>query len=102
MKATLFAVVLSLFVISLPVFAVPHIVTPTTQYVIKINLNKADVRALTKSFKGIGKKRAEAIVSYREKYGGFKSVAELASIRGLGKSFVRRNLSQLQEVFTVE
>lgn len=107
MKATLFAVVLSLFVVSFHALAVekniqPSTPPPTKQHDNKINLNKADVQALTQSFKGIGKKRAEAIVSYREKHGNYKSVAELADVRGLGKSFVNKNLLQLQEAFAVE
>lgn len=107
MKATLFAVVLSLFVVSFPSFAVeentpPTSSPPTEQQIKKINLNTADVPLLTQSFKGIGKKRAEAIVSYREKQGNFKSVGELAEVRGIGKSFVNKNLPQLQEIFTVE
>ncbi len=107
MKATLFAVVLSLFVVSLPSFAVDENNSSKTlslaeQQVNKINLNTADALTLTQSFKGIGKKRAEAIVGYREKHGNFKSVAELADVRGIGKSFVNKNLSELQDVFAVE
>ncbi len=109
MKATLFAVVLSLFVVSFPALAVEKNSQPSTppppptkQQTNKINLNKADVQTLTKSFKGIGKKRAEAIVSYREKQGHYKSVAELAEVRGLGQSFVNKNLPQLEDVFAVE
>ena len=67
-----------------------------------INLNTADASTLAHAFKGIGKKRAEAIVLYREEHGRFKSVSELAHIRGLGLSFVTRNLPQLDAVFVVE
>ena len=106
MKATLFAVILSLFVISFPAQAVVKnvkpVTPPPTEQTIKINLNKADVQTLTQSFKGIGQKRAEAIVSYRETHGGFKSVEELAQVRGLGKLFVKDHLTNLQEVFAVE
>ncbi len=107
MKATLFAVILSLFVVSFPAIAVvktvqPDTPPPTEQTIRKINLNKADVQTLTQSFKGIGKKRAEAIVSYRGTHGGFKSVEELTEVKGLGKSFVNGHLEQLQKVFAVE
>jgi len=106
MKATLFAVVLSLFVVSFSAVAevegVSETPPPVEQIPSKINLNKADVQTLTQSFKGIGKKRAEAIVAYREKNGAFKSVGALAEVRGLGKSFVNSHLDQLQSVFVVE
>lgn len=97
MKATLFAVLLSLFVVSCPSQAL----TPLTEQKTKINLNKADVHALVQSCKGIGKKRAEAIVKYRETHGSFRSVEDLAQVRGIGKQFVKRHLTQLQAVFVV-
>ncbi len=67
----------------------------------KINLNTADVAMLTHAFKGIGKMRAEAIVHYREEHGQFKSVEDLAHVHGLGLSFVNRNLTALNAVFSV-
>jgi len=97
MKATLFAVFLSFFVSS--IYA--ESVVSSHQIAIKINLNKADEKVLIHSYKGIGKKRAEAIIKYRVKYGNFKSVAELAEVRGIGKLFVKRNLKDLENIFTV-
>ena len=107
MKATLFAVFLSLFVAVFPVQAEikkadPAPASTTKQTSIKININKADVQTLTKSVKGIGLKRAQAIVAYREKNGRFKSIDDLAQVRGIGKQFVKNNLTQLQNVFVVE
>lgn len=67
----------------------------------KINLNSADVATLTHAFKGIGKKRAEAIIQYREEQGAFKSVEDLAYVKGLGSLFVKRNLAALEVVFMV-
>lgn len=106
MKATLFAIALLFFVVSLPALAgikksLPIISVQAEPSTGKINLNKADVQVLTKSIKGIGKKRAEAIVNYRKAHGHFKSLRELALIKGIGKSFVNKNLYQLQKVFMV-
>jgi competence protein ComEA len=107
MKATMFAVVLSCVIVSLPTYSFAEDAkvlaeTALSLPINKINLNKADATALTGSFKGIGKKRAEAIVSYREAHDGFKSVADLAAVRGLGQSFVNSHLQELQGVFSVE
>jgi len=66
-----------------------------------INLNEASALRLTGSFKGIGPKRARAIVQYRETQGPFCSVADLAHIRGLGKHFVSVNQKKLRAVFSV-
>lgn len=108
MKATMF-VVSSLFVLSLSTHAfaievnqpLPPITLIEEQVIKKIDLNHADVQQLTGSFKGIGKKRAEAIVSYRESVGGFKSIADLAHVRGLGQSFVTNHLPELERIFSV-
>lgn len=68
----------------------------------KINLNKATVAELTGSIKGIGKKRAEAIVAYRDSHNGFKSVNELGEVKGLGAHFVEKNQEQLSAVYTLK
>lgn len=107
MKATMFAVVLSCVIVSLPTYSFAQDAPVLAETAValpinKINLNQADATALTGSFKGIGRKRAEAIVSYREAHEGFKSVADLASVRGLGQSFVNAHLQELQGVFSVE
>ena len=105
MKATLFAAMLSCVAVSFAAQA-QEVKTPATttvqQSIKKINLNTADVLALTGSFKGIGKKRAEAIVSFRDAHGKFKSVADLSQVKGLGQSFVNSHLEQLQGVFSIE
>ena len=103
MKATVFAVVLSFCSLSLPAYALTK-EPPLAADQLKphINLNQADASILAQSFKGIGKKRANAIVAYRESHGGFKSVAELANVRGVGNAFVKGHLNQLQDVFVVK
>ena len=55
-----------------------------------ININTAD-KELLMSIKGIGEKRAEAIIAYRDKNGPFKSVDQLADIKGVGKLFIDSN-----------
>ena len=47
----------------------------------KVNINTADEAALMK-IKGIGKKKAEAIVSFRKEHGNFASVEDLKKIKG--------------------
>ena len=59
-----------------------------------ININTAE-KATLMSIKGIGEKRAEAIIAYREQNGPFKSVDQLAEIKGVGKVFIDDNRDQL-------
>lgn len=50
----------------------------------KVNINTATVEEL-KILKGIGEKKAEAIIEYRKKNGSFKNKEELMKVRGIGK-----------------
>lgn len=54
-----------------------------------VNLNTA-TQAELEAVKGIGPKKAKAILEYREKNGGFKSVDELAKVKGFGKASVAK------------
>ena len=40
-------------------------------------------------------KRKEAIIAYREDHGPFKSIEELANVRGVGPSIVESNMDNL-------
>ncbi|KGP62907.1 competence protein ComEA [Legionella norrlandica] len=105
MKVRFIIILLSFFVVSLSAYAGSESpqTLPEKQISLKdkINLNTADLPTLTGSFKGIGKKRAEAIITYRQSHKGFKSLEELAEVKGLGQNFVEKNREKLQEVFVV-
>lgn len=47
-----------------------------------ININTADV-SLLQTLSGIGKAKAEQIVSYRESHGNFKSIEEIMKVPGI-------------------
>ena len=50
-----------------------------------ININTANKEQLMK-ISGVGKTKAEAIISYREKNGDFKKKEDIAKVRGIGKA----------------
>jgi len=56
-----------------------------------VNVNTADAATLSRELKGIGMKRAEAIVEYRRKFGPFKSPDELALVKGIGPAAIQKN-----------
>lgn len=103
MKSKLFVVAASLFLLSTAPQAAPlQPSKPETQVVHKININTATLDSLTHSVKGIGLKRAEAIIHYREKNGVFKSIAQLAQVKGFSEHYVNEHLTQLQQTFSFE
>lgn len=58
---------------------------------VRVNINEADVETLARSLNGVGPGKAEAIVRYREAFGEFVSVDELAEVKGIGTATVERN-----------
>ena len=63
----------------------------------KVNINTATVEEL-KTLKGVGEKKAEAIIEYRKKNGSFKTKEDLMKVHGIGKklfeSFQERIVTQ--------
>jgi len=58
-----------------------------------VDINSAD-KAELMTLKGIGEKRAEAILAYRASH-CFESIEELTAIKGIGKKFIERNAKNL-------
>lgn len=50
----------------------------------KVNLNTATVAEL-QTLEGIGEKKAEQIIAYREANGGFKQISDLKAVSGIGE-----------------
>ncbi|QGN36906.1 helix-hairpin-helix domain-containing protein [Klebsiella oxytoca] len=62
----------------------------------RVSINNASAEELAQALNGVGLKKAQAIVSYREEYGPFKTVDDLKLVPGMGNSLVERNLSHLK------
>ena len=62
-----------------------------------VNLNTATETEL-QTISGIGQKRAQDIIAYRESNGGFKSVDDLKNVSGIGA----KTLEKLKEYVTVD
>ena len=56
-------------------------------YAEPVDINMADAATLAKNIKGVGLKKAQVIVAYRNKHGMFKSVDEITRVKGIGLSF---------------
>lgn len=60
-----------------------------------VNINKADAAALVENLKGIGPKKAAAIVAYRKAHGAFGSIDELLKVKGIGEKLLQQNRRDL-------
>ena len=60
----------------------------------KISLNQANVQQL-QTLNGVGEKKAQAIVEYRQKNGGFKTIDELVNVKGIGPKLLEKNKARL-------
>jgi competence protein ComEA len=68
----------------LALFSVNVLATP-------VNINTADAQTIANALNGIGEKKAQAIIEYREKNGDFKTIESLMEVAGIGDKTVEKN-----------
>ena len=56
-----------------------------------VNINSADATEISTSLKGIGMKKAQAIIQYREANGPFKTQDDLIMVKGIGEKTTEKN-----------
>jgi competence protein ComEA len=57
----------------------------------KVNVNTADANELDRKLDGIGEKKAESIITHREKNGNFKDADDLDDVIGIGPKTIEKN-----------
>lgn len=68
---------------------------PSTKNLNLVNLNSATAAEIQDKLVGIGAKKAQAIVEYREKHGKFISVEQLTEVSGIGKATLDKNRDRI-------
>jgi len=61
----------------------------------KVNINQANAETIAQVMSGIGLKKAEAIVAYRNAKGKFTSVEQLLEVKGIGESTLKKNKGKI-------
>ena len=61
-----------------------------------ININTANSTEIANALNGIGLKKAEAIINYRENNGSFSSLDQLNRVKGIGKKTLKNNQQDIQ------
>jgi len=62
----------------------------------QVSINDATAEQLTAVMNGVGLKKAQAIVSYREQYGPFSAIQQLSEVPGIGNALIERNAGRLK------
>ena len=60
-----------------------------------VDVNTAGEKELA-TLKGVGEKKAKAIVAYRKSHGCFKSVDDFKSVKGIGPKIISANKKELR------
>ena len=61
-----------------------------------VSINQATAEQLSAVMNGVGLKKAQAIISYREQYGPFTQLDQLKEVPGMGNALVERNVARLK------
>lgn len=61
-----------------------------------VSINDADAEELASKLNGVGMKKAEAIVRYREQNGPFTQVEQLQEVPGIGPALLEKNRARLK------
>ncbi|MBF1994855.1 ComEA family DNA-binding protein [Serratia symbiotica] len=61
-----------------------------------VSINQAGAEQLASILKGIGLKKAESIVRYREQNGPFTQIEQLQEVPGIGPELFEKNRSRLK------
>lgn len=67
---------------------------PVLAFGAKININTAQASTL-QQLDGIGPSKAQAIIDYREHNGAFRTLADLAKVRGIGEQTLEANRDRI-------
>lgn len=78
-----------------PVAAKPNAAKPVVAAA-AIDLNSADASTLAREMRGIGESKARAIVEYRRAHGPFRSIDDLALVKGIGARTIELNRAKLR------
>lgn len=62
---------------------------------VMLDINSADAATIAAALDGIGLVKAQEIVAYRESFGKFESVEELAEVKGIGSATIEKNRNKI-------
>lgn len=70
--------------------------TESVETAISVDINTAEAEELSTLLTGVGMKKAQAIVLYREENGVFKSSDDLLNVKGIGPAILQKNENRIK------
>lgn len=61
-----------------------------------VNINQADAATLAQVLVGIGDKKAQAIIDYRNTHGAFTTIEQLDNVKGIGAATIEKNRARVR------
>ena len=61
-----------------------------------VNINQADAATLARVLSGIGEKKAQAIIEYRNTHGAFAKIEDLDQVKGIGPATIEKNRARIR------
>jgi len=96
---TLFCCALALPVVgfsSSSLAAKPISVAALAQKVEVVSINSASAEAIAEAMRGVGHKKAQAIIEWRKKNGKFTSLDQLLEVKGIGEKTLAANKKRIK------
>lgn len=62
---------------------------------VTVNINTADAKEIATLLQGVGEKKAQDIVDYRNQHGKFKDVDALKQVKGIGQATIDKNKNRI-------
>ncbi len=86
----------SLMLLSLPSYSNNQLNIAAAATAVKVvDVNNADAKTIAAQLKGVGLKKAQAIVDYRDTHGPFKTLDDLLKVKGIGVSTLAKNKDKI-------
>lgn len=62
-----------------------------TAFAAPVDINTASAQQIAEAMVGVGESKAEAIVAFRKEHGAFKTIDDVAMVKGIGEKTVEKN-----------
>jgi competence protein ComEA len=82
--------------LSIPVNATTVVISSEKAEMAMVDINSATAKEISAAMRGVGPKKAEAIVAFREANGDFYTLEEVSQVKGIGVKTLEKNKDRVK------